>query len=346
MRLRKPSWYIRFLVSAVILTYSTLPGCTSATTVATPVPTQTVTPMASPTRLPTSTFTLTPMLARSLAEALTQLCWVAYSPTHFDPTTSPARWPSEEDLRADLQALHAAGFNGLVTYSSHYENGAAAGKWLDIPRLAGQAGFEGMIVGVWDPKDEQELKVAEQWGNYPNVVGYSVGNEGLDVRYDVETLKKAMQRLRQSTAKPVTTTEQVTDYYENSPLWKISDWIFPNAHPYFSGYRNPQEAVGWTEKVYKTLQTVSDKPLMFKEVGLPSSGEAGLSESNQAQYYQLLRKTPVQYVVFEAFDAPWKHLGKPDANGIYSLPDPEPHWGIFTSERAPKLASVGICTRP
>ncbi len=278
-----------------------------------------------------------------LINLLTRLCWIAYSPTHFDPTTTPIQWPSEDDMREDLRVLRSAGFNGLVTYSSNYTSQDAPGQMLDIPGLAQQAGFEGMIVGVWDPTDENELRAAEQASRYPVVVGYSVGNEGLYVRYDLETLVSAMERLRQTTGKPVSTTEEVNDYYENSPLWTISEWIFPNAHPYFAGYRDPQAAVEWTEKAFKTLDSVSNRRLIFKEVGLPSGGDFDLNESRQAKYYQLLRETSVTYVVFEAFDAPWKHLGRPKPDGTYSWPDPEPHWGIFTSDRTPKEAAAGIC---
>lgn len=311
-------------------------------------PTPTMTPTIKATwPLPATTLTPTPTQPpdpkQHLAELFTGLCWVAYSPTHFDPTTSPVLWPSEEDVREDLRVLRSVGFNGLVTYGSNYAISDAPGQMLDIPRLAQESGFQGMIVGVWNPSDENELRTAEHGSRYPVVVGYSVGNEGLDVRYNLEKLVFATERLRRTTGRPVSTTEEVSDYYENSPLWTIGDWIFPNAHPYFAKYRDPQEAVGWTERVFDTLKSVSKKPLIFKEVGLPSGGDLDLSESRQAQYYQLLRKTHVNYVVFEAFDAPWKHLSPQKSDGTYPWPDPEPHWGIFTSDRMPKEAATNIC---
>jgi exo-beta-1,3-glucanase (GH17 family) len=277
-----------------------------------------------------------------LDNLFTRLCWVAYSPTHFDPTTTPIQCPSEDDVREDLRVLRSAGFNGLVTYGSNYADPDRPDQILDIPGLAQEAGFEGMIVGVWNPANEDELQAAEEAGHYPVVVGYSVGNEGLRVRYDLETLVSAIERLRQTTGKPVSTTEEVNDYHEDSPLWTLSDWIFPNVHPYFAGRRDPREAVEWTERIFESLDSVSDKPLIFKEVGLPSDGDQELSESRQARYYQLLRETSVTYVVFEAFDAPWKHLGSPGPDGTY-WPDPEPHWGIFASDRTPKEAAANIC---
>lgn len=275
------------------------------------------------------------------ADQLKRLCWVAYSPTNFDPTTSPVRWPSEEDVREDLRVLRSASFNGLVTYGSNYPGPGGPGRTLDIVGLTQSAGFEGMIVGVWNPGDENELKAAEQAGPHSVVVGYCVGNEGLGVRYDLKTLTSAMERLRRATNKPVSTSEEVGDYAQNSPLWGIADWTFPNAHPYFANLRDPREAAQWTESIFRTLRAVSDKPLIFKEVGLPSAGDPGLDESRQARYYQLLRESEVAYVVFEAFDAPWKHLRPPSRNGA----DPEPHWGVFTSTRQPKAAAADICRR-
>lgn len=282
----------------------------------------------------------------NLADQLMRLCWIAYSPTHFDPTTRPARWPSEQDVREDLRVLRGAGFNGLVTYGSNYRNPAIPSQTLDIAGLVQATGFEGMIVGVWNPSDENELQAAEQAGRHPVIIGYCVGNEGLDVRYDLKTLVFAMERLRRATGKPVSTSEEVGDYSENSLLWQIADWTFPNVHPYFAKHREPQEAVKWTEEIFKTLRPMSNKPLIFKEVGLPSDGDFGLSNSRQAQYYQLLRETNVSYVTFEAFDAPWKHLGRRKSDGTYDGPDPEPHWGIFTSERKPKEAAANICLSP
>jgi exo-beta-1,3-glucanase (GH17 family) len=287
----------------------------------------------------------TPNAALALAERLTRLCWVAYSPTNFDPTASPVRWPSEEDVREDLRVLRGTGFNGLVTYGSKYPGPGQPGRALDVAGLAQLAGFEGVIVGVWDPSDGSELSAAEQAASHSAVVGYCVGNEGLNVRYDLKTLTSAMERLRRATGRPVSTSEEVSDYAENSPLWGVADWTFPNVHPYFANLRDPLEAARWTESVFRTLRPVSDKPLIFKEVGLPSGGDRGLDESRQALYYQLLRKTEVTYVVFEAFDAPWKHLHPPRPDGTRPPPDPEPHWGVFTGDREPKAAAADICRR-
>jgi exo-beta-1,3-glucanase (GH17 family) len=239
----------------------------------------------------------------------------------------------------DLRALREAGFTGLVTYGSNLRQREDATKPPLVPRLAEQAGFGAVIVGVWDPNDEGELRVAADVGLLAVVLGYSVGNEGLGARYDLGQLSSAMQRLRRLTTKPVTTSEESGDYYENSPLWQLSDWLFPNVHPYFANQHAPGPAAAWTERVFASLSKLSDKPLLFKEVGLPSVGEGGASEQAQAEYYRLLGQTRTQYVVFEAFDAEWKRL--PGARR--SASDPEAHWGIFASTRQPKPAAAVAC---
>jgi hypothetical protein len=66
--------------------------------------------------------------------------------------------------------------------------------------------------------------------------------------------------------------------------------------------------------------------VLFKEVGLPTSGVPGLSEANHDLYYRELAKTDVRFVYFEGFDRPSK--------GNSSV---EPYWGIFDARRKPKL---------
>lgn len=275
------SHYIYIVVIAIA--WTTLVGCSSETNLI---------------QKPTTKATLFALnTEQELSNLFTRLCWVSYSPSTFDPTTEPPKWPSEKDIHEDLLILRRAGFNGLVTYSSYYFDENSPGRFVNIPHLAQETEFEAMIIGVWDPVNEDELQFAEQASSYSIVIGYSIGNEGLDIRYDLEALTSATSRLRQTTGKPVSTTEEVYDYHANSPLWTISDWIFPNAHPYFAGLRKPQEAVEWTQSVYHALEMVSDKPLVFKEVGLPTDGDFSLSELHQEQYYQLLGETDVTFVV-------------------------------------------------
>lgn len=251
-------------------------------------------------------------------EEVSNIIWVAYSPTNSDLNKKID--VSQEDIRADLTVLQEAGFTGLVTYGST----GIMGK--DLPALAQEAGFKGLIMGVWDPTNQEELSNAEVASNNPIVLGYSIGNEGLNVRYELPVLSSAIENLRKVTRQPVTTTEEFDDYYDKD-LLELGDWVFPNAHPYFHGQIEPVKAVKWTEGAYQDLERRTDRFIFFKEVGLPTDGDddGKLSEAGQNQYYQELEKTNVLFVYFEAFDQPWK--------AHFPI---EPHWGIFFSDRTPK----------
>ena len=142
-----------------------------------------------------------------------------------------------------------------------------------------------------------------------------------------------MNEMKRETGKPISTTE-IIERYDNTPeLIEWSDFLAVNAHPFHHGIREPQRAVDWTVIAYRELAARISKPLLLKEVGLPSSGSQGLSEKNQAKYYALLRLTEVKFVYFEAFDGDWKTWGTT-----------EPHWGLWRN-RQPKLAARALSSR-
>lgn len=244
--------------------------------------------------------------------------WVAYAPTNANPEAGLE--PSPESVRADLVVLREAGFDGLVTY------GARGALGTVVPDEALDLGFSGLIVGIWDPTSTEEIGAAVALAGNPLVLGYCVGNEGLDARYDLDTLEAAMVRVRDASGRPVATTEQVDDYADES-LLALGDWVFPNAHPYFANHLDPESAVRWTVAAYEDTVRRSDRLVVFKEVGLPTAGDPGnvLSEDGQRSFYAQLAQTDVRFVYFEAFDQEWK-----------TSPAVEPHWGLFRSDRSPK----------
>lgn len=252
-------------------------------------------------------------------EKISVIRWIAYSPTNADPDQGIEA--DIESIRQDLHVLRAVGFEGLVTYSA----GGMTGKRL--PYLAQEYGFRGLIIGVWDPLNRTEMESAKAIAQNPIVLGYSIGNEGLDKRYKMPDLLNAIEDMKKATDKPVTTTEEIDDYLDESLLY-VGDWIFPNVHPYFHNLLDPQLAATWTNAAYQDInRRAENRFVLFKEVGLPTSGDKGgiLSEEIQMRYYQELAKSSVKFVYFEAFDQPWKN----------SLPV-EPHWGLFHSDRTPK----------
>jgi len=253
----------------------------------------------------------------SFKDKLVVLPWVAYAPTHYTPPNDP---PLNE-IRTDLQVLYDTGFLGVITYSS-------GGTFADVPRIAKEEGFQGVIMGVWSPTSTLEKENAKSMVEY--VDGYCVGNEGLYFGYyNLATLEGAIDELREDTSKPVTTTEPI-GYYSDSSLRGIGDWLFPNVHPYWAGEKEPTAAKDWTVGQFNWLRSLEpEKPILFKEVGLPTADDPECSETRQAEYYRLLQRTTVPFAFFEAFDQPWKHEY---IDGF----DVGPHWGLFESDRSPK----------
>ena len=254
-------------------------------------------------------------------EKVSDMVWVGYSPSSPNPNIGLEATPNK--IIADLAVLRDAGFNGLVTY------GSAGTMGRELPALAQEAGFEGMIMGIWDPDSQEEYDAAINAAQNNIVLGYCIGNEGFNEpsRYDMSKLSASIQKLREATGKPVTTTEEIDDYYHEE-LLQLGDWIFPNAHPYFHNQLEPESALRWTKRVYDSLKNRTDRFVWLKEVGLPTAGtkDEKLSEEAQKQYFVELANTDVNFVYFEAFDQPWRT----------SLPI-EAHWGIFNSDRTPKL---------
>ena len=283
-----------------------------ATPTTAPTPTQTLTPA------PTATDTPAPSPTPPLAQKFDNFPWVDYAPTNFNP--DEGLMPSTESIAEDLRTLYEVGFRGIVTYE-------AGGVFAEIPRLAREAGFEGVLMGLWTPGDEAEAQAAVNAAPY--VDGYVVGNEGLSFdRYEFPVLEKAINDLRQKTGKPVTTTE-VLSLYNDENLLRLGDWLFPNAHPYWQSITDPIAAVNWTVSIYDSLlQKAPPGGIVLKEVGLPTAGDQKASEYQQAEYYARLRDKHVRFMYFEAFDQPWK-----TEDGVGA------HWGLFNSDRSGKAAS-------
>lgn len=124
------------------------------------------------------------------------LRWIAYAPTNFNPVKKI--YPSEESIREDLLQLFRYGFRGIVTYGSK-------GSLSKVPAIASRVGFQAVIMGIWDINDREEIMEATLASNY--VDGYCVGNEGLNIRYSLDSLNKAILNIKETTQKFATTAE-------------------------------------------------------------------------------------------------------------------------------------------
>lgn len=270
-----------------------------------------------------------------LEQAFEKTRWVAYSPTGGSPNlgTAEARDADHkrEEVKKDLAVLRKAGFGGIVTYGCDGLKG-------EIPALARAVGIEHVIMGVYDPRNAEEIKNAKAAARL--VDAYCVGNEGLghEGRYTLDELTTCMNDLRRWSGRPVTTSEQLEDYSGDGAvlgLIEAGDWLFPNVHPWFHGKYVAAEASRWTQEQVESLRAKGKgKVVLCKEVGFPTAGdeENRASEELQSDYYLALAALDVPFVYFEAFDQEWKR----------HLPI-EPHWGLFTKEREPKkvIAMIG-----
>jgi exo-beta-1,3-glucanase (GH17 family) len=272
--------------------------------------------------------TLRAEMPEYLVKSFRDTRWVAYSPT--GPTSSPT---SVAEMEKDLEVLYKNGFGGIVTYGCD-------GLKKEIPKLARKVGIEHVILGIHDPGNDEEFLNAKALAN--SVDGYCVGNEGIgkESRYTLEQLKARIKELKRWSGKPVTTSEQLEDYFSISDLPELGDWLFPNIHPWWNGKHGEPEASRWTkEQVDKLSKKFPGKVVFCKEVGLPTGslddGVKAPSEDTQADYYIALKALEVPFVYFEAFDQVWKK-NQPV----------EPHWGVFKSDRTPKRIVKLIATSP
>lgn len=260
-------------------------------------------------------------LSTDIASALSNEHWISFAPTGYYPGQSPPVIPAEDSITADLAVLKRAGFTGLVTYSANLPA---------VYNIAEILGFRALLVGIWNPFDENEVKAAVRVAQLHRgiVTGVVVGNEGLlNGRYLVGDLCKVMARIRSVSDLPVTSTEPV-DIVLNEPLLaSCSDFITANAHPFFSEHRKPDDAVKWTVEAWKAIRAqYPQKPLFVKETGLPTAESIGMSEKDQADFYSQLAQTAVVFSYFEAFDG---------TTGFKDGPI-EQSWGLWRSNRTPK----------
>jgi len=198
------------------------------------------------------------------------------------------------------------------------------------------------IAGVWDPMNRAEITAACRLARAGMICAIAVGNEGLEVRYEWEQLRQAMQEVRDRSGVPVTTTEQIDDYGDPRLLDPANvDFLLPNIHPVFYNHTDPKAAAEWTVTMAEALLDQSARgprhsralTLLIKEAGWPSTGLNHHTAANQALFWQHLEKTArqrtINFVWFEAFDQKWKHE-------VFMGVDIGVHWGLFTRDRQPK----------
>ena len=194
---------------------------------------------------------------------------------------------------------------------------------------------------------ERLIKLANQ---YPTIVfSVAVGNEATvdwtDHFVPVARMIEYVRLVKQRVIQPITFCENYVPWqHKLRDLVGELDFISLHTYPVWE-YKQIHEALAYTkENVESVARLYPDKPLVITEAGwATNSNGRGIqpehsSQELQAIYYRDLidwtREAEILCFVFEAFDEPWK--GSPDPM------EPEKHWGLFTTDRRPKLVMQDV----
>jgi exo-beta-1,3-glucanase (GH17 family) len=220
-----------------------------------------------------------------------------------------------------------------------------------------------VMQGAWlsstqtDEKNEQQISEVIRFANeYQDiVVTVNLGNE-IFVDWSAHKLAISdypkylgwVKKVQKETQVPVTLAD---DYnFWNKPwsqeIAQALDYIVLHAYAMWNS-QTLENALPWTEKTFHDIQTLHpNKQIVLGESGwatsaITSNGDESLiigeaSESAQKVFYDAYRQWLVDnHIVsyyFEAFDEKWKG-GEDKPDGIA-----EKNWGIFRSDRTPKMA--------
>jgi exo-beta-1,3-glucanase (GH17 family) len=280
---------------------------------------------------------------------LGQVRFMAYTPSEFRVVHGEPIPASPASIAEDLRVLRPH-VDGLITYS-------VANGLDEVVRLAQEAGFRAVILGIWSPGDRAEVATAIGLARqFPGLVrALVVGNEGLFwERYTWGEVNNAMARLRRAVPHvALTTSEPMGSYLGPSPRLgcEHQDFLLPNIHPIFEPWFRPgslTQAVDFVLDIQSRLYRLCGKHVLIKETGVPSApSNAGFTPARQRTFWRALirrlrSEEHVSMALFEAFDAPWKideiarDSGRRDER--------EAAWGWFTTDRSAK--SVVDVLRP
>ncbi|HWV11053.1 MAG TPA: glycosyltransferase [Pseudomonas sp.] len=266
-----------------------------------------------------------------------QISGYSFSPFRQDQTPQSGVYPSDAEIREDLELL-ATQTDNIRTYS-------VDGALEAIPRLAEEFGLR-VTLGIWISLDEERnereiLKAIELANTSRSVVRVVVGNEALFRReITAPKLIEYLDRVRDAVKVPVTTSEQWHIWEEYPEIAEHTDLIAAHVLPYWEFVPMEDSTQFVLDRARDLKKLFPKKPLLLSEVGWPSNGRmrggADATQADQAIYLRTLVTTlnaqGYNYFVIEAFDQPWK-ISDEGSVGAY--------WGVYNLDRQPKFNFEG-----
>jgi len=194
--------------------------------------------------------------------------------------------------------------------------------------------------------NKKNIKKLILWANsYPEIIcALSVGNEACvdwtDHSVSVDSVIGYVKETKQNTIQPVSYCENFVPWLDKlKPLVREVDFISVHTYPVWE-YKHIHESLQYTKDNYYSIANLyPDIPVIITEAGWSTNSNGrginpeNVNEENQKIYYEQLmdwvNEENILTFVFEAFDEKWK--GSPEPL------EPEKHWGLFRSDRMPKL---------
>lgn len=197
-------------------------------------------------------------------------------------------------------------------------------------------------------KKNNDLKIQRliDWANqFPEIIfSVSLGNEACvdwtDHFVPVDRVIEFAKKVKLSIKQPVTFCENYVPWLNYlTPLVEYIDFISIHTYPVWE-YKHIHEAVEYTIANYESVAKLYPKiPIVITEAGWATNSHGigidteHVNEVNQKIYFEYLMnwttKNNILNFFFEAFDEQWKGSSDPM--------EPEKHWGIFKTDRTPKL---------
>lgn len=230
--------------------------------------------------------------------------------------------------------------NRVRTYGcQHLETVVTATHEISLP----------LALGVWlsgNPEvDAAEIECAvNQAQANSHITSIVVGNESvLSGRLTVTQVCTYTQQVGERTSLPVTTAEPWHIWVDYLNLAPCVDYLLIHIHPYWECQSTENAAAFVKEKYEQVSNLYPDKDVVIGETGWPTAGTGReahcgsmptptLEQQSRfaADFLEWAEQERVDFYFFEAFDEPWKCEG--------GGPEVECHWGIYGTDRVPKLA--------